>query len=263
VNIFVAALLGLVQGLTEFIPVSSSGHLVLAHELFDLNEVGLSFDVALHGGTLLALIVFFHKDVIRLAKSLVVKTEETRLAWFLAIATIPAVIAGVLFESQAETSFRSSILVAINLIIVAFFMLGAEKYSQTIKKKTKLEKTSLPQAIGIGFAQALAIVPGVSRSGSTITAGLFAGLDRVSATRFAFLLGIPIIAGALLKTMLSGGMSELQNETSVFAVGVVTAFVSGMFAIKFLLKYLSKHSIAVFAYYRIGLGLLVLALAFL
>ena len=262
-SILIAGLLGLVQGLTEFIPVSSSGHLVLAHELFGLNEVGLSFDVALHGGTLLALVAFFYKDIIGLTKALFAKNEETKLAWFLAVATIPAVIAGLLLESSAESAFRSSTLVAVNLIVVALFMLAAEKYSQKQKTKTMLKKTKFGQAMGIGFAQALALVPGVSRSGSTITAGLFVGLDRVSATRFAFLLGIPIITGALLKTMLSGGMSELQNEAGVFIVGVLTAFLSGMVAIRFLLKYLSKHSLAVFAYYRIGLGVVVLALAFL
>lgn len=262
-SLIIAFLLGLVQGLTEFIPVSSSGHLVLAQELFGLENLGLSFDIALHGGTLLALIVFFHKDIVRLAKSLVRKNQDTRLALFLAVATVPAVIAGVIFESQAETTFRSSLLVAFNLIAVAFFMLAAESYSQTIKKKTELQKTTLGQALFIGVAQALAIVPGISRSGSTITAGLFAGLDRVSATRFAFLLGIPIITGALLKTVIDGGFSQAQNEMSIFVVGVLSAFLSGMFAIRFLLKFLSKHSLAVFAYYRIGLGVFVILLAIL
>lgn len=261
-SVFVALLLGIIQGLTEFIPVSSSGHLVLAHELFGLEEVGLAFDVALHGGTLLALIVFFYKDLLRLGKALFVKTKDTSLAWLLLLATLPAVFAGVVLESQAESAFRSTTLVAVNLIIVACFMLGAEYYSQRREKKVPLAKTKTSQALAIGFAQALAIVPGVSRSGSTITAGLFTGFDRVSATRFAFLLGIPIIAGAFIKTALDGGLGEFQNQADVFIVGMVAAFISGLIAIKFLLKFLSNHSLAVFAYYRIGLGLLVLVLAF-
>lgn len=262
-SVLIAAILGIIQGLTEFIPVSSSGHLVLAHEVFGLEEVGLAFDVALHGGTLLALIVYFYKDLLRLGRALFTKAEETNLAWLLVVATIPAVFAGTLLESQAETTFRSSVLVAANLIIVAFFMLGAEAYAKNRKSSTKLNQTKLSQALSIGLAQALAIVPGVSRSGATITAGLFAGLDRVSATRFAFLLGIPIIAGAFIKTMLSGGADELRDEMTIFAVGATAAFISGLFAIRFLLRYLSKHSLAVFAYYRIGLGVLVLLLVLL
>lgn len=256
-NFLQAIILGIIQGITEFIPISSSGHLVIAHEVLNINS-SLSFDVALHGGTLLALIVFFHRDIVRLAKALFVKTEETKLAWLLVLATIPAVIAGILLESSAESTFRSVRLVAINLIIAGLIMFAAEWFAAKRKQQTKLKKVSLLQAIGIGLAQALAIVPGVSRSGSTITMGLFVGMDRVAATRFAFLLGIPIITGAFIKTMLGDGMAQFQTQQGVYLVGGVAAFLSGLVAIKFLLKYLSGHSLALFAWYRLALGALVL-----
>lgn len=260
-SIIQALIFGLVQGLTEFIPVSSSGHLVLLHDFLGADKAGLAFDVALHGGTLLALILFFYKDIIRLSKALFVKSKETRLAQFLAVATIPAVIAGVILEGPAGTTFRSPKLVAANLILIALLMLVAERHFEKIKNPTKLNDTSLKQAILVGCAQALAIVPGISRSGSTITAGLLGGMDRLAATRFAFLLGIPIISGALLKTLLDGGLTEAGSQAGVFAVGTLAAFASGLIAIKFLLKFLAKHSLAVFAYYRIGLGILVITLA--
>lgn len=257
-NILEAVILGIIQGLTEFIPVSSSGHLVVTQDLFNI-DASLAFDVALHGGSLLALFVFFHKDIVKLGMALFVKSPETRLAWLLALATIPAILAGVLLESRAETTFRSTNLVAINLMIAGLFMFGAEWYAgRRHKQITQLKNTSMRQALAIGIAQALAIVPGVSRSGSTITMGLFAGLDRIAATRFAFLLGIPIITGALLKTILGDGLGELQSQPGIVFAGALAAFVSGLFAIKFLISYLSKHSLAVFAWYRIALGVLIL-----
>lgn len=257
-----ALILGIVQGLTEFIPVSSSGHLVLLHEWLGVTENGLAFDVALHFGTLMALLIYFHKDLFNLAKAIFIKSDQTRLAWFIAAATIPAVIAGVLLEGLAESTFRSSSLVAMNLILVAFLMIGAEKYAARQKHKTKLNDTKLKQALVVGAAQAAAIVPGVSRSGATITTGIFMGLDRVSATRFSFLLGVPIMFGAITKVMLDGGLEQVQNDRAIFAVGVLAAFASGLFAINFMLKFLAKHTLNIFAYYRIGLGILVLLLAF-
>ena len=260
-SIIDAILLGLIQGLTEFIPVSSSGHLVLAHSVLGVTQNSLVFDLALHLGTLLSLLIFFNKELIVLTKSLVVKSEKTRLAWFLALATLPAVIAGVLLESLAESSFRSPRLVAITLIIAASIMFLAERLMQRRKHLTKLSDVSLKQTIVIGLAQAIALVPGVSRSGSTITTGLLMGLDRVSATRFSFLLGIPITAGAILKVLVSeSSFSTISSEAGVFAVGIISAFLSGIFAINFLLKFLAKHSLDIFAYYRVALGVIVLLL---
>lgn len=259
-TILQAIILGLIQGFTEFIPVSSSGHLVLAHHFFGVSTTGLSFDVALHVGTLGALIIYFHKDIAKIIKSIFVKSPQTRLAWLLVIATIPAVIVGILLESAAETAFRSPRLVAINLAIVAVLMLLAERhYHLHVKNPTKLEKISRKQAIIMGLSQAAAIVPGVSRSGSTITAGIFMGMDRVAATRFSFLLGIPITAGAIAKVFTdSQALQQVKDDKAIFAVGIITAFLSGLFAIRFLLRFLSKHSLSVFAYYRIALSIIVL-----
>ncbi len=260
-SIFEAIILGLVQGLTEFIPVSSSGHLVILHHLFGITETGLAFDVSLHIGTLMALIIFFHAEIRLLILGILARNNHKKLAWLIAAATVPAVFFGVLLKDLAETSFRSVSLVAVNLIIVAFLMIAAEIYAKKhYDKKTALHKIRPKQALAIGFAQALALVPGVSRSGSTITAGIFVGLDRVAATRFSFLLAIPATAGAILKTLLDGGLEGLGGDLSVVIVGIISAFLSGLFAIRFLIRYLAKHDLKIFAYYRIGLGVLVLAL---
>ena len=257
-----AIMLGIVQGLTEFIPVSSSGHLVIADTVFGLGNGSLAFDVALHGGTLLALIIYFWKDLLDLARALLIKSQKTKLAWLLVVATIPAVFAGLLLESYAKDTFRSSLLVSFNLAFVAILMLWAEKQYTKQKNHITLDKTSENQALTMGFAQALAVVPGVSRSGITITSGLFAGMDRVAATRFSFLLGIPIILGAFIKAVVFGdGLTQIQDETGVFAVGILAAFISGLFAIQFLLKYLAKHTLKIFAYYRITLAALVIIIA--
>jgi undecaprenyl-diphosphatase len=190
------------------------------------------------------------------------KNEYTRVAWLIALATIPAVISGMLLEEKAESAFRSVRLVAFNFIVVALFMLAAEGFAKRYKKKTQLEKVTVFQALAVGVAQALAVIPGVSRSGSTITTGLFVGIDRVAATRFSFLLGIPIMCGAIVKVFTEdGAMTALNNDAGLFIVGIITALCSGLFAIRFMLKYLSKHSLAAFAYYRLVVGGLVLLFA--
>lgn len=262
-SIVEAIILGLIQGLTEFIPVSSSGHLVLLHNIMD-TEGALAFDVALHIGTLLALTVYFWKDIVQLVLGVLGRREDSKTARFIALATIPAVISGVLLQDYAEDKLRSIVLVSFNLIMVALLMLGAEYYARRYKKPTSFEHIGLRQSMTMGLAQAVAVIPGVSRSGSTITAGLFAGVDRVAATRFSFLLAIPITLGAILKVLLSEeSFTMLSGEKAVFAAGIVTAFLSGLFAIRFLLRYLAKHSLRIFAYYRIGLGALMLLIALL
>lgn len=261
-NIIEAFILGIVQGLTEFIPVSSSGHLVLLHDWLGVQQSGLAFDVALHFGTLLALLLFFRKDIIKLTIGIFKGGNDRKLAIILAVATIPAIIAGFLLNDLAESTFRSSRLVAMNLILIAILMLAAERYYKRHTKKTALEHVSPKQGMAIGVAQALALVPGTSRSGITITTGLFAGLDRVAATRFSFLLGIPAMIGAILKIfVLDGGASKVADQPALFAVGIIAAFASGLFAIAFMLKFLAKHTLDVFAYYRIGMGLLVLIIS--
>lgn len=249
----------MVQGLTEFIPVSSSGHLVVLHDVFNVAEGGLVFDVALHIGTLLALILYFHKDILALVRALFRKKPETWLVRMLILATIPAGVAGFFLQNAVETGFRSSLVVAVNLMAFGVIMIAAERYAIRFKRKTDIEKISPQQALIMGMAQAFAIIPGISRSGSTITSGLFAGLDRVAATRFSFLLAMPITLGAIIKVLVNrDGFERINSETDIFIAGIAAALISGLFAIRFLLAYLSKHSLAAFAYYRMGLGLLIL-----
>lgn len=258
-SIISAILLGLIQGLTEFIPVSSSGHLVLAHHALGVSENGLVFDVALHSGTLIALLIYFWKDLIVYTKALVKRDENTKLALLLIAATVPAAIIGFLLESKAESQFRSVRLVGFTMLLFGLIMLLAEHYYKRQSKHTSLGRIKNSQGLAMGLAQAIAIIPGVSRSGSTITAGLFMGLDRVAATRFSFLLGIPITAGAILKVFTEGGVLRSAGEERViFIIGIITALMSGLFAIRFMLSFLGKHGLHVFAYYRIALGVLVL-----
>jgi undecaprenyl-diphosphatase len=246
-----ALVLGIVQGLTEFLPVSSSGHLILFSSwLGSGNDLG--FDLALHIGTLLALLWYFRRDIAQLAAGLL---KGKSLSWYMAAATIPAVLAGVLLQDAAETAFRSYALVAFNLIWVAVLMLAVERYA---KHKKQLEQLRLPGSIGIGVAQALALIPGVSRSGITITAGLAQGLTYEAATRFSFLLSAPIIAGAIAKVLLSSGAGSVNLP--VVGVGVLASFISGYIAIRFMLSFLSKYGLRPFAYYRIALGVLILSL---
>lgn len=260
-SVIEAIILGIVQGLTEFIPVSSSGHLVVMHDVFGAPAGSLIFDVALHIGTLMALILLFYKDVLRLARALIYRTAEARLAKMLILATAPAAIAGFYLQSAAETTFRSSRIVAVNLMIFGLVMLLAERYAARFTRRTSVEKITPQQALMMGMAQAFAIIPGVSRSGSTITSGLFGGLDRVAATRFSFLLAIPITFGAILKVLLTDtALNQIDGQAGVFLAGIAAAFISGLCAIRFLLAYLAKHSLAAFAYYRIGIGLLILLL---
>lgn len=265
-NVLQALILGLVQGLTEFIPVSSSGHLILFHKLLGIHQTaqaGFLFDMALNIGTFSALIIYFYKDILMLIKAVFnKKAREFRLAWLLVAATIPAAVAGFLLKDIAESSFRSSRLVACSLIVAGSLMFAAEWYARRLKNKTKLDDVQPKQALAIGAAQALAIVPGISRSGATITTGLFSGMDRVAATRFSFLLGIPIMFGAIADTLLKkSALSSMSSEKGIFIVGIVSAFVSGILAIRFLLNYLSRHGLNVFAYYRIALGVLILIVA--
>lgn len=261
VNIIEAIILGLVQGLTEFIPVSSSGHLLLLHQALGITNGGLSYDVALHIGTLSALVIFFHRDIHELLLALVRPSPKTRLARLLIMATIPAVIAGALLQDKAETTFRSAPLVCLTLAGFALIMLWAERVASRQQGQKDLQKLSLGQALVIGSAQAIALIPGVSRSGSTITTGLFVGLDRVAATRFSFLLSIPITLGAILKVAVTNDTAgQIGDHPGIFVVGIVTAFVSGIFAIQYLLKFVAKHTLKAFAYYRLILAVVGLAL---
>ena len=276
--------LAIVQGLAEFIPVSSSGHLIIVRRLLGWNELSpaheLTFDVALHFGTLLSVLFYFRRtwfQIIRAAMGGKVvrfseaggedqnltadeQRDERLLLWFLALATIPGAIAGKLLEHSAEDYFREHIfLIAGALIVVALLMWWGENVSQFNKPLTRI---SLSDALIVGCAQATALIPGVSRSGSTITAGLFRNMTREAAVRFSFLLSTPLIAGAaLLKA------HELRKEGlpagmhMPFLVGVLVSAVVGYAAIAWLIRYLQSNSLKVFIVYRIVVGVIVIGLA--
>jgi len=261
---------GGIQGLTEFLPISSSGHLVILHKVLNFRlENDLSYDVILHAGTLAALLILFSKDIITYLvaffKSLVkwnLKNDENqRLAWLILVAAIPAGIFGYLLEDKAESLFRSPYLVAAMFILVGLFFLILEKYSQKTKE---LKEMGLKGAIVIGLAQVFALIPGVSRSGITIIAGLSQQLKREAAARFSFLLSIPVILGAVVKRV-----AELfshpfaSHELIIYLLGFLAAAFSGYWAVKFLLNYLKTHSLNIFAYYRFGLAVLVIIYFFL
>jgi len=279
--VFQSAVLGLVQGLTEFIPISSSAHLVIIPWLFGWSDPALSsltFDVALHLGTLLAVIVFFASDWVRLIggwfRSVIHlrmdDSPDARMAWFLVLACIPGAIVGLLLEGAVTESFHvqpvprlSMILMAGMIALLGLLLLIADRLG---KQRRAFATIGWVDAAVIGLSQALAIFPGVSRSGATITAGLALGLEREAAARFSFLLSAPIIAGAGIKSvyeLLSGvGAGALsRSELVIFPVGFVVAAVSGFLCIKLLLTFLQKHSTRAFVFYRWGLAALILVVA--
>ncbi|MFA5353535.1 MAG: undecaprenyl-diphosphate phosphatase [Thermodesulfovibrionales bacterium] len=244
-EILQAVVLGVVQGITEFFPVSSTAHLILFPWFFGWEgEVNsLTFDVALHGGTLMALLVFFYKDWLNLI------LKDRRMLLFLVLATIPAGLAGVLLNDLVESTLRSPLIIVFTLIGVGILMLVAERYAAQRRGKP-MDAISLPDALFIGVAQAVALIPGVSRSGMTITAGLFRDVTRESAARFSFLLSAPVIGGAFLLEGRKILASSESNGMGLFAIGFIASFVSGLLAIKFLLSFLKKYPLNAFVYYR-------------
>lgn len=255
-SIIEALILGVVQGLGEFLPISSSAHLVLIPWLLKWQDPGLTFDIALHMGTLLAVVLYFWRDWLNLLKGAIQMKPsfEKRIFWYLAIATLPGAAIGYLLEDKAETVFRNPLLIGIMLIIMgAFLYLGDRR-----RQLRTLETMTFTDAILIGLSQALAIIPGVSRSGSTMTVARWLGLTREDAARFSFLMSTPIILGAgILK------MRDLQlNQIDLpFLLGVLTSFIIGVLSISFLLKYLKRSGFKVFVGYRILLGVTVILIA--
>ncbi|MEO6866234.1 MAG: undecaprenyl-diphosphatase UppP [Gemmatimonadaceae bacterium] len=263
-TIFQALVLGLLQGLAEFLPISSSAHLALAPWLFHWPDPGLSFDVALHFGTLIAVVWYFRDEWMSLLRAAwqilltrkIVTVEQKRAA-FLVVATIPGGVFGLLLEKKAETAFRNPALIACALILLGILLWLADRLAPANRPLTNI---TWRDAILIGVAQVFALIPGVSRSGSTITAGRALGLDRKGAAEFSFLLSMPIIAAAVI---LKGPHLLRQSGMSMpLLVGVVASAVSGWLAISVLLKYVSRHSYGVFALYRVVLGVAVLAIYF-
>jgi undecaprenyl-diphosphatase len=250
-----AVILGIVQGITEFLPVSSTAHLILFPWFFDWSgEVDtLTFDIALHGGTLLALLLCFWRDWIDLL------FNKRRLLGLILIASVPAGAAGFLLNDFAENHLRSPLLISVMLVLVGFVMLFAEKMS----KYRNMGETDLKDALIIGAAQMLAIIPGVSRSGITISAGLFRGFEREAAARFSFLLSTPIIAGATFLHGQKAIFGSGEYNINLFAGGLLASFLTGIVAIKFLLRFLKKHSMNIFVYYRFILAVVIIALVWL
>lgn len=251
-----AIILGLFQGLGEFLPISSSAHLVLIPWLFHWEDPGLTFDIALHIGTLIAVIIYFWKDWLRLVTQGVTapRTTDGRLFWYLIIATVPGTIVGYTLEQKAETIFRAPLLIAIALIVMGAILFWAERKSS---KKDDLNNITLQTSLLIGISQVLAIIPGVSRSGITITTGLLSGLRREAATRFSFLLSTPIILGAaIIKVPYLASHPDVIDAN--FLIGMVVAFVVGIASISFLLRYVQTKTFLPFIWYRFALGVLVI-----
>ena len=261
-TILQAIIFGAVQGLTEFLPISSTAHLILLPWVAGWPDPGLSFDVALHLGTLLALLIYFRAEWIALLTSALgilrgrTQAPDAQTAMQIVAATIPGALAGALFEHQVENALRAPQVIAVMLIALALVLIAAEI---TGRRKKGLTEVSWGDAITVGIAQAFAIVPGVSRSGITISAGLFRSMKRETAARFSFYLSMPIIAGAVGKrTFELIRESVAIDQLTPFIAGILSAGVVGYLAIAFLMRYLQTHTTYLFVYYRIALGIAVL-----
>jgi undecaprenyl-diphosphatase len=260
VTTFQAVILGLIQGLTEFLPISSSAHLSLAPVVFGWKDPGLAFDVALHFGTLIAVLWYFRKQWVELIEAAggmlrtrTVDTIEKKRVMFLILGTIPGAIGGLLLEEKAETVFRAPSLTAVMLIVMGTILWGVDK---VVSQQRPLATMRWLDALLIGIAQVVALVPGVSRSGSTITAGRALKFDRQSAAVFSFLMSMPITAAAVV---LKGPEVIRSNGiTTPVIAGVLAAGISSWLAIAILLRYVSRHSYGIFALYRVILGVAVL-----
>jgi undecaprenyl-diphosphatase len=268
--VFQAIVIGIIQGLTEFLPISSSAHLIVIPQLLGWNDAFLNtaeFDVMLHAGTLVALLIYFWRDVIRLLGAFFASIRDRsldgdhdrRLAWLLLISTIPAAILGATLESFFDNYFRDNLLyIPLLLVIGALLLFVAERVARHVRKIWEL---TWLDALLIGVAQALALFPGISRSGITIAGGLFLGMERPAAARFAFLMGIPVIAGAAIWKLRELSLGSLSSTDALALVaGMVAAVIAGVLAISFLLRYLQRHNTDIFVAYRIGFAVIVAVL---
>jgi undecaprenyl-diphosphatase len=270
-TVFQAFVMGIVQGLTEFLPISSSGHHIVIPYLFGWDDAfinSLAFSVMLHLGTLVALLAYFRADWLRLVPAGLAAVRDRsfrgeadrKLAWLLAASTVPAALVGYLFSDVIESSVREVGLVAAMLVVGAAIMWTADRFGPRTRD---VGDVTFPVAIGIGAAQALALIPGISRSGVSISAGRFAGLGRPAAARFAFLMATPITAGAIvfeLRKLLTGE-AGVTVEMVPLLVGLVASLVSGFLAIHFMLRYLRTRSLSLFVWYRLVLAALVVVVA--
>ena len=263
-----AIVLGIVQGLTEFLPISSSGHLRIVPAFAGWEDPGAAFTAIIQLGTMAAVVLYFREDLLRIARAWLASLRDpqrrrdldARVGWYLIIGTIPISIFGLAFSDQIENGARDLYIIGTTLIVLGLVLLVAEKVS---RRERDLSTLTRRDAIVIGFAQALALIPGVSRSGATITAGLFLGFDRIAAARFSFLLSIPavVLSGLFeLKGVLDGSVEGAVGAVPT-AVATLLAFVSGYASIAFLLRFLTTHTTGVFVAYRVVLGVAVLILA--
>jgi undecaprenyl-diphosphatase len=262
-----AVVLGIIQGLGEFLPISSSAHLIFARYLFGFPEMSISFDVALHFGTLIAVMWVFWRDWVVYVKGVFNKVVhkkssfENNMFWYLVVATIPGALIGFLLESEIENIFRTNmIFIACTLAIMGVLIYLGDKYAEKkYKKQTNFEQLTFKQTLIIGLSQALAVIPGFSRSGTTILTARLMGITREASAKFTFLLSTPIIFGATIvkaKELITGFNLEL-------VVGILTAAIVGVITIKFLLSYIKNNGFAIFAYYRIVIAVIVIIKVFL
>jgi undecaprenyl-diphosphatase len=266
-TIIEAIVLGLVQGLTEFIPVSSTAHLLIVPSILGWGDPGAAFSAVIQFGTLLAAIIYFFRDIVRLIggffRGLITRRPladvDSREAWLVIIGTIPIVVLGLLFKKHIESTFRGLWIVTTMVIVVAILMQIAEWYAKRRQLRT-FDEMTVADGIAIGLGQCLALIPGSSRSGSTIMTAIFRGIDRPTAARYSFLLSIPAVGGA--------GVLELFKERHALGalgwtpiiVAIAVAFISGYASIWFLIRYLRSHTTHVFIYYRYALGVAMIAM---
>jgi undecaprenyl-diphosphatase len=268
VSVFEAIVLGITQGLTEFLPISSTAHLRIVPAFAGWEDPGAAFTAVVQLGTMAAVVLYFRHDLLRIGLAwlrsfrdrAVRRTLDARLGWYIFIGTIPIGVFGLIFKDQIESGARDLYLIGSALIVLGLLLLAAEEVA---RHDRPLERITKRDGILIGLAQALALVPGVSRSGATLTAGLFLGFDRTSAARFSFLLSVPavVLSGLFEFASILDGSEDTQVGLGALAIATAMAFVVGYASIAWLLRYLTRHSTLIFVVYRVGLGLLVLALA--
>ncbi|NLL44955.1 MAG: undecaprenyl-diphosphatase UppP [Mollicutes bacterium] len=267
---FEIILLAIIQGIAEFLPISSSAHLIIFRDVFNIgskitNDIALSFDIALHFGTLLAIVIYFFKDFINLIINGLTKgpkNNDGKLFWFIVLATIPAGIAGVLFEDVIDNVIRGEyLIIALALAIVGIIIYLIDYYS---KRNKNLKDMNYIDALIIGFSQIFALIPGFSRSGTTIAAGRALKLDREDSAKFSFYLSAPVVLGASLLTLMKDEtITIISNNLSIFLIGILISFITGLLCIEFLLKYLKKHDFKLFMWYRLILAIIVIIWLFI
>jgi undecaprenyl-diphosphatase len=266
-SILQAIVLGLVQGLTEFIPISSTGHLKIVPELLGWGDPGAPASAVIQFGTILAVIIYFFRDIVRLTAGFfrglytrrLLADRDSAEAWYVIAATIPIVVIGLALKPVIETTFRSTWLVTFMLIFIAFMMQMAERYARHRELRGE-NQFNMKDAVAMGFGQCIALVPGASRSGSTIMTALFRGISHEYAARFSFIMSIPAITAAGVLELVSEREHLAHIGTVPMAVAIAVAFVSGWASIFFLLRYLRTHTTHIFIYYRYALGAMMVVL---